>query len=114
VLWNVVIRKVAYQVIGGCPATRPVIAEDIAFVSALNRHFAVFRATYPSVRYHIRRDNTAGRFLGLTRRDGDRFAFVESPPEEKGLEDKLGAFIGQSDSNVESLRAMLRRSKNAT
>ncbi len=112
VIWNVVIRKIAYQVIGGCPAIRP--AEDIAFMSALNRHFAVAKADFPAVRHHITRDNTAGRFLSFTRREGDRFVFVESPPYEEGLADKLGEFLGQSDSNVESLRATLGRGKSAT
>jgi glycosyltransferase involved in cell wall biosynthesis len=114
VMWNVVTRKVAYQAIGGCPATRPAMAEDIALMTALNRHFSVYQTQYPTVRYHIRHDNTAGRFLRRTRLEGNRFVFVESPPDEEGLAERLGEFLSQSDKNVDSIRLTLKRGKNVT
>jgi glycosyltransferase involved in cell wall biosynthesis len=113
VMWNVVARKVVFQALGGCPAARirgEVIGEDVAFMSALNRHFPLISTDCPSTRHYVKPHGPTEQFFRRTRVTGTRFEFVESQAVEadgtwaKVLQDHQS----QADSNLDTLRELLK------
>ena len=108
-MWNVVVRKIAYQLLGGCPARRQ-MAEDIAFVAVLRDHFTLVETDYPSTQHYVRPDSSTGYFLGRTRVEGKRFVYLEAVRSEREgtIEKQLAEFQAQADTNVSTLRATLK------
>ena len=109
VMWNVVLRKVVYQALGGCPTSRH-YGEDVAFMSVLNRHSPPVATDYPSTQHYVRPSGSTARFLRRTRVVGTRFEFLETHSVEVNgtLAKALQDFEAQADINVRALHALLK------
>lgn len=113
-LWNMVIRKIAYHALGGCPTsstfrTREGV-EDVPLVAALVHHFNVLGTEHPATRHYVRPNNATAYFLKRTRVVGSRFEFVELTDAERGgtLEKALLEFHTRAAANTDALRRLLK------
>jgi glycosyltransferase involved in cell wall biosynthesis len=113
-LWNVVMRKVAYQAVGGCPTSRAYRtregAEDVTLVVALREHFTVAKTGYVATRHYLKPSGATAYVLRRTRVVGDRIEFLElTETERSGDFDKTNlAYQEYAASNVSDLRQLLR------
>jgi glycosyltransferase involved in cell wall biosynthesis len=114
VMWNVVMRKLAYFILGGCPTTSifrtRAGVEDVAFMMALTRHFRMAHTDYPSTQHYVHPNGASALFLRRTRVVGSGFEFVESIPieQDQTLETALAEFQARAALNVNALRGMLK------
>ena len=112
-MWNVVLRKVVYQALGGFPAgdayrTREG-AEDIPLMQALTRHFKVAQREYVATRHYINANGATAYFLQRSRIVDGRIEFRErSPGEASGaLQQAHEEYQGRAAANLAALRALL-------
>jgi glycosyltransferase involved in cell wall biosynthesis len=112
-IWNMVMRKPVYQVLGGCPMSQTFRtregAEDVALVMALNRHFNVARTRNVASKHFVRPGGATAYFLKRSRVVGSRVEFTElSEAERSGsLERELAEFQTRAGANVEEFRELL-------
>jgi glycosyltransferase involved in cell wall biosynthesis len=113
-VWNMVIRKVAYQALGGSP-TSPTFrtregAEDVTLVVALKQHFRVAKTERLASRHYVKANGATAYFLRRTRIAGNRVEFTELSDEERSgaLEKALSEFQAQAEANVRTLRGLLK------
>jgi glycosyltransferase involved in cell wall biosynthesis len=108
VMWNVVTRKVVYQAVGGCPAARH-YGEDVAFVTALGKHFPVMSTDYPATAHYVRPGGSTAHFLKRTRVAGAGFEFLETHAVETDgtLQKALLDYQSRSDRSMSELRTLL-------
>ena len=116
-LWNVVVRKVVYQALGGCPTvpayrTREGV-EDATLVMALTRHFKVARRDHVATRHYVNPDGATAYYLRRSR-DLRRsrvtpagIEFLEQSDAEKSgaLQQANLEFQRRAASNLEALQA---------
>ena len=109
VMWNVVTRKVVFQVLGGCPVSRH-DGEDIGFILNLRKHFTMVSTDYPSTQHYLRTNNATTHFLRRTRVVGTGYEYLETlAPETDGtLYQALLDFQSQADINVAAVRSLSR------
>lgn len=113
-LWNIVMHKSVYEVLGGCP-TSPVFrtregAEDVALVAALTRHFNVAMTDFLATRHYVKPDGATAYFLKRTRVVGTHFEFIEfTDAERRGtLDESILEFQARAAVNVGMLRGLLK------
>lgn len=112
-MWNVVLRKVVYQALGGFPAgdayrTREG-AEDIPLMQALTRHFKVAQREFVATRHFVNPGGATAYFLQRSRIVDGRIEFSErSPGEASGaLQQAHEAYQRRVAANLAALRALL-------
>jgi glycosyltransferase involved in cell wall biosynthesis len=114
VVWNVVMRKAVYGVLGGSPAgagfrTREG-KEDIPLVTSLVRNFRVLPSACVAARHYIKPGGATAYYLARTTVVDDRVQFLELTEEERtGLHARsVDEYHTRSNESVESVRAMLQ------
>jgi glycosyltransferase involved in cell wall biosynthesis len=114
-IWNVVMRRSAFQAIGGCPVapayrTREG-AEDVTVAIALRQYFSVARTPFVATRHYVGEKGATAYFLRRTRVVGGRIEFLESTEaEESGVLASANAeYQRAAAANVEALRTLLAR-----
>lgn len=112
-MWNVVLRKVVFQALGGFPVgsayrTREG-AEDIPLVQALTRHFKMAQRDQVATRHYVNPQGATAYFLQRSRIVGGRIEFTErSPAESSGaLQQAHEEFQRRVAANLAALRALL-------
>lgn len=114
-LWNVVVRKVVYQALGGCPTvaayrTREGV-EDATLVMALTRHFKVARLDQVATRHYVNPDGATAYYLRRSRVTAAGIEFLEQSDAEKSeaLQQANLEFQRRAASNLEALQAPTSR-----
>ena len=112
-IWNVVVRRAAFQAIGGCPVapayrTREG-AEDVTVAIALRQHFSVARVPFVATRHYVGQKGATAYFLRRTRVVDGRIEFLESTEAEKSgaLASANLEYQRAAAANVEALRTLL-------
>jgi hypothetical protein len=108
-MWNVVTRKVVYQVLGGCPVSRH-NGEDIGFILNLRKHCTMITTDYPSTRHYLRSNNATTQYLRRTRIVGTNIEYLETHAAERDgtLAKKLLDFQSQADTSIAAIRTLIR------
>jgi glycosyltransferase involved in cell wall biosynthesis len=116
-MWNVVLRKVAYQALGGFPTasayrTREGV-EDITLMSALTRNFKVAKQEQIATRHYVNPNGATAYFLRRSRVVGSRIEFTEYTEAEGGGTLKLAnlEFQRRVAENLSALRALIPPAK---
>jgi len=109
-IWNVVLRKAAYQAIGGSPTGAAFRTregnEDWVFTETLKLHFAVAKTACPATRHYVRPNGATAYFLRRTRVSATGFEFIErtSGEREGQLAQALAEFQTRAAENIGVLR----------
>lgn len=112
-IWNVVMRKVIYTALGGCPSSKPyrtrMGAEDVALVNSLMRHFNVGRTKFLASRHYVRANGATAYFLSRTRVVGKTFEFTETADVERvgTIQEALREHQDEAAANIAALRDLL-------
>jgi glycosyltransferase involved in cell wall biosynthesis len=113
-VWNMVMHKVVYQVLGGCPYS-PAFrtrqgAEDACLVVSLKQHFEVAKTTQLASRHYVNANGATAYFFRRTRVVGNRIEFTEMTEEERNgtLEKAFSEFQIAASANVRALRRTLK------
>ena len=113
-VWNMVMHKVVYQALGGCPYS-PAFrtrqgAEDACLVVSLKQHFEVAKTGQPASRHYVNENGATAYFFRRTRVVGDRVEFTEMTEEERNgtLEKAFSEFQAAATANVRALRRTLK------
>jgi glycosyltransferase involved in cell wall biosynthesis len=109
-MWNIVVRKVVYQALGGCPTagafrTREGL-EDVPLVVALTRNFKVAQSERVATRHYVNPQGATAYFLRRTRVAGGRFEFLERTAGE--LDGSLDRAAAEYRARVERDLGLLR------
>ncbi len=113
-MWNVVMRKVVYHALGGCPTSSAYRtregAEDITLITALSRSFRLGRSAQLATRHYVNPDGATAYYLKRTRVVGTRIEFVEfSQAEQTGALDRAHLeFQSLAAERVAALRAAMQ------
>jgi glycosyltransferase involved in cell wall biosynthesis len=112
-MWNIVLRKVVYQALGGCPTgsafrTREGL-EDVPLVVALTRNFKVAQSERVATRHTVNPGGATDYFLRRTRVVGDKFEFLERTAGESSgaLEQAAAAHRAGIERDLGILRGLL-------
>ncbi len=112
-MWNVVLRKVVYQAIGGFPTasayrTREGV-EDITLMQALTRNFKVAQQDAVATRHYINPGGATEFFLRRSRVVDGRIEFAESSSAEASgaLREANADFQRRVAANLSALRALI-------
>jgi len=110
-LWNLVLRKVVYQALGGSPTaqayrTREGV-EDVTLVMALTRHFKVARRDHVATRHYVNPNGATAYYLRRSRVTPAGIEFLEHSDAEKSgaLQQAHAEFQRRAASNLEALQA---------
>ena len=110
-IWNVVMRKVVYQAIGGSP-TGPAFRtregnEDWVLTETIKRHFSFAKTERTATRHYVKPNGATAYFLRRTRARGTGFEFMERTAVEVqgGLEEALAEFRSRAAANIAEIRA---------
>jgi glycosyltransferase involved in cell wall biosynthesis len=109
-IWNVVMRKVVYQAIGGSPSGAAFRTregnEDWVLTETVKRHFLVAIADRLASRHYVQPNGATAYFLRRTRPTAGGFEFIENSAVEKqgALAEALRAFQARADANIATLR----------
>jgi glycosyltransferase involved in cell wall biosynthesis len=109
-IWNVVMRKVVYQAIGGSPTGQAFRTregnEDWVVTETLKRHFSVAKSECPAVRHYVKPGGATAYFLRRTRVSGSGFEFIEHTAAEKQgtLQEALAQYQSLAAANMGVLR----------
>jgi glycosyltransferase involved in cell wall biosynthesis len=113
-MWNIVVRKVVYQALGGCPTggafrTREGL-EDVPLVVALTRNFKVAQSERVATRHYVNPEGATAYFLRRTRVVGSKFEFIERTAGESSgsLDQAVGEYQAGVARNLETLRGLVR------
>jgi len=113
-VWNMVMHKVIYQVLGGCPSS-PAFrtqqgAEDACLVVSLKQHFEVAKTSQLASRHYVNIGGATAYFLRRTRVVRGRIEFTEMTDKEKNgtLEKAFSEFQADASTNVSVLRRTLK------
>jgi hypothetical protein len=116
-MWNVVLRKVVYQALGGFPTagayrTREGV-EDITLMSALTRNFKVAKQEQVATRHYVNPNGATAYFLRRSRVVGSRIEFTEFTEAESGggLQEADMDFQRRVAANLSALRALIPPAK---
>jgi len=112
-IWNVIMRKVVYGVLGGCPTSSEYRTregnEDIELVLALMRNCHVLVSSGVATRHYIKQNGATAYFLRRTSVVGNEIRYAEHTEEELKWEVDGGSdYKTRSRRNVESIRAVLK------
>jgi glycosyltransferase involved in cell wall biosynthesis len=113
-LWNMVMRKVVYQALGGCPTSRVFRTregvEDVTLVTALTRHFGVGKTEHLATLHYVNPNGATAYYLRRTRVVENRVEFLEFTDAEQGgtLDEAVLEFQGRAAVNIRALRALLQ------
>lgn len=112
-MWNVVVRKVVYQALGGFPTssayrTREGV-EDVTLMEALSRNFKVAQRDQVATRHYVNPGGATAYFLQRSRVVGSRIEFSEfSQAESSGaLQQANAEFQRRVAANLSALRALM-------
>lgn len=112
-MWNIVMRKVVYQALGGCPTggafrTREGL-EDVPLVMALTRNFKVAQSERVATRHYVNAEGATAYYLRRTRVVGSRIEFLERTPGESSgaLEQAIAAYQSRVARNLQTLRELV-------
>jgi glycosyltransferase involved in cell wall biosynthesis len=109
-IWNVVMRKVVYQAMGGSPSGAAFRTregnEDWVLTETVKRHFLVAIADRLASRHYVQPNGATAYFLRRTRPTAGGFEFIENSAVEKqgALAEALRAFQARADANIATLR----------
>lgn len=110
-IWNVVMRKVVYQAVGGSPSGPAFRTregnEDWVVTETLKRHFLFAKSECPAVRHYVKPNGATAYFLRRTRVTADgRFEFTEKTAGERdgALQEALAEYQGAAADNMAILR----------
>ncbi len=112
-IWNVVVRRAAFQAIGGCPVAPPYRtregAEDVTVAIALRQHFSVARTPFVATRHYVGPRGATAYFLRRTRVVDGSIEFLEATEAEKSgaLAAANAEYQRAAAANVEALRTLL-------
>ena len=112
-MWNVVLRKVVYQALGGFPTagsyrTREGV-EDVTLMEALSRNFKVALQGQVAARHYVNPEGATAYFLQRSRVAGSRIEFSETTQAEAGgaLQQANLEFQRRVAANLSTLRASM-------
>jgi glycosyltransferase involved in cell wall biosynthesis len=112
-MWNIVMRKVVYQALGGCPTggafrTREGL-EDVPLVAALTGHFKVAQSERVATRHYVNPEGATAYFLRRTRVVGAKFEFIERTAGESSgsLEQAVREYQAGVARDLQALRELL-------
>lgn len=112
-MWNVVLRKVAYQALGGFPTavayrTREGV-EDVTLMEALSRNFKVALQEQVAARHYVNPNGATAYFLRRSRVAGSRIEFSEPTQSESSgaLQQANLEFQHRVAANLSTLRALM-------
>jgi glycosyltransferase involved in cell wall biosynthesis len=110
-IWNVVMRKAVYQVLGGSPSGAAFRTregnEDWVVTETLKRHFTLAKSDFVAVRHYVQPNGATAYFLRRTRVTPDgRFEFTESTAGEQdgALREALTEYQHRAAANMALLR----------
>lgn len=110
-IWNVVMRKAVYQVLGGSPSGAAFRTregnEDWVVTETLKRHFTLASSSFVAVRHYVRPNGATAYFLRRTRVTSDgRFEFIETTGVEQdgALREALADYQHRAAANMALLR----------
>jgi len=109
-IWNVVMRKVVYQAIGGSPSGAAFRTregnEDWVLTETVKRHFLVALADRLASRHYVQPNGATAYFLRRTRPTAGGFEFIENSAVEKqgALAAALAEFQARAAANIATLR----------
>lgn len=112
-MWNIVMRKVVYQALGGCPTGSAFRSreglEDVPLVSALTRHFKVAQSERVATRHYVNAEGATAYYLRRTRVVGSRIEFLERTAGESSgaLQQAVDAYHAGVARNLQALRELL-------
>ena len=112
-IWNVVMHKLVYSLLGGCPSSKPyrtrMGVEDIALVNSLMRHFRVGRTEFLASRHYVQATGATAYFLRRTRVVGKTFEYTQTADVERDgtLQAALRAYQDEAAASVATLRDLL-------
>jgi glycosyltransferase involved in cell wall biosynthesis len=116
-IWNVIMRKPIYCVLGGCPTSSEYRTregnEDVALVSALVQNCQLLVSSRVATRHYIQPNGATAYFLKRTTVVDGRIQYSEQTEEErKGtLVGHVTPYQAQTGRNLETIRTNLARSK---
>lgn len=112
-MWNVVLRKLVYQSLGGFPTggayrTREGV-EDITLMQALSRNFKVALQERVAARHYVNPEGATAYFLRRSRVVGSRIEFSEASPAEASgaLREANAEFQRRVAANLAALQALI-------
>lgn len=112
-MWNIVMRKVVYQALGGCPTggafrTREGL-EDVPLVRALTRNFKVAQSERVATRHYVNPGGATAYYLRRTRVVGSRIEFLERTPGESSgaLDQAFAEYQARVARNLQTLRELV-------
>ena len=110
-IWNVVMRKVVYQLLGGSPSGPAFRTregnEDWVVTETLKRHFTLASTEFAAVRHYVQPNGATAYFLRRTRVTPEgRFEFTETTAGEKdgALREALAEYQHRAAANMALLR----------
>jgi glycosyltransferase involved in cell wall biosynthesis len=110
-IWNVVMRKAVYQVLGGSPSGAAFRTrqgnEDWVVTETLKRHFTLAHTDFVAVRHYVQPHGATAYFLRRTRVTPDgRFEFTETTGVEQdgALQEALAEYQHRAAGNMALLR----------
>lgn len=112
-LWNVVMHKLVYVVLGGCPTSAEYRTregnEDIEFMLALAYHCQLATSTYRATRHYVQPNGATAYYLRRTRIVGDQVEFIELTEAERAKDsDPVPSVRSQAAQNVRLIRELVR------
>lgn len=114
VLWNVVMHKAIYGVLGGCPTSAEFRSregnEDIAFMLALVEHAQLATTNYLATRHYVKPNGATAYYLSRTRVVENRAEFVEITETERKASHAgtQNDFQNRATANLALLRDLIR------
>lgn len=109
-IWNVVMRKVVYQAVGGSPSGAAFRTrqgnEDWVLTETVKRHFLCAKVDRLASRHYVKPNGATAYFIRRTRPTADGFEFIENSPVEKQgvLAAALADFQARAAANIAALR----------
>ena len=109
-IWNVVMRKVVYQAIGGSPTGEAFRTregnEDWVLTETVKRHFLIASSERLASRHYVKPQGATAYFLRRTRPTATGFEFIENTATEREgkLAEALADYQERAAANLAALR----------
>jgi glycosyltransferase involved in cell wall biosynthesis len=116
-IWNVIVRKAIYGVLGGCPTSSEYRTregnEDVALVTALVQHCQMLVSSRIAARHYIQPNGATAYFLRRTTVVDGRIQYLEQTDQERksALVEGISPYEAQTNRNLEAIRTNLASPK---
>ena len=112
-IWNVVMRKIIYGVLGGCPTSSAYRTregtEDIALITSVVRNFEMLTSSYVATRHYLQPNGATVAFLRRTTVVDDRIQYLQITDGEReaALSGAANEYELHSIANMACMRTLL-------